>query len=266
MAIEATVRERYMDDKHPDSEFVDVTSVETTIVQRYWNQYSKSYGFNLYKDIDQYMNECTEDDMVSDIVNTMLKYYEKYEAIDNSEYYDQPASIVQLLKGIKNITVHDDMWGVKQGGYYTTHDIDHFLNGDIVWTIFTEQGGPVDYNNVYIVWTQAIYCNHVGFGHWHCAKLNVEYNEFIEQLPCMMVTLGYRGHYWCSIDGYTFTDNVDDDSDEHNIDVEDMAALLFKHIDADLQDGYNVKVSSDMFGITVMRNPEHVNSNDIMEV
>lgn len=260
MAIEATVRENYMDDKHPDSEFVDVTSVETTIVQRYWNQYSKSYGANLYKDIDQYMNECTEQDMVTDIVNKLLGYY------CENKGENGPDVIVKMLKTISTITVHDDMWGVKQGGYYTTHDIDHFLNGDIVWTIFTEKDGDVDYDNAYIVWTEAIYCNSVGFRKWQCGKLTTDYYEFISQTQSMMVTLGYRGTYWCSVDGYNFTDNPDSEDDESTIDVDDIAMKVFEYIDSELAMGYNVKVSSDMFGITVMRNPEHVNSNDIMEV
>jgi len=248
---------KYFDDSlegKVESIFVNTDSVSVTIAQRYFNRFSDSYGMNLFKDTNALLKDVLDTDMVS-------AFCEKYlcnKGLYREEYYN-PVDIVKLLKGIKGITVYDELWGNHEG-YYSTHDNDVFTDTDFVWVIFTKEGEYIDNcsDDVYIVWMDALYCNNVGFSEPHCGKLNIEYSEFLDTLTAMRIELGYRGERWYSDNGYNFTQ----DDGKPEIDVDDMARKIFEYIDSELAKGYKIKVSSDIYGLTIMRNPQNINDNN----
>lgn len=253
---------------------IDYASMDVSIVKRSVNEFSSPddihYMYEIYKDVEQYICEMTESDLLTGIVDTMMGLYESYnKTLEHDCDYDyrSPNNVLDFLKGIPGIIIHDSMWGAKSNGYYTTYDSDNHMESDFVWIVFTRGEfafkNDVDrYSDIYILYAPAIYSNSVGFGRYTCRRLTEDYSDFLEYMNRMTVTVGYRGHEYLSVNGYDFTEaTVDDDSEEFDPDT--VVERLYKWIDEQVASGHNVKVTSDSYGVTAMLNPQYINTDEI---
>jgi len=220
----------------------------------------------IVKNVCDFIKEFTEEDKVTYFVNKWLD--SEYARRDNTVIY--PKEMHEILKNNPYIKVMDEMHCARSDGYYDTGSMDHFLDGDILWFVFTESN--VYYNNIeyaddiYIVYSEVIFSNNTLFSKFRCRRLTEEYSEFLEQINHVTIDLFYGnvtgskcetyysddGYYFHDIDIYGREYSEDSGEDESAMYPEDMVEYIKEFIKSYTDKGIDVRVESNSWGVTVM--------------